>query len=240
MNEYTYELLKTMGPYILATNLLLIAYPIYKMLKKELRCYQTPFLFVFAGITEFMILFGINTFSPNEILYISYPLWVVIFVAPIFSIVIIFGDYEFSIGSKILIFFVFLIIEALFFVASLIITKDGAVCLFYISSTFYSVGPIECLIGCLILKKHSILPILNLFVLLCYNIIGIIINPLLFNYFVFLHFAGCISCFAQIIIYFIFRSGKKNQDTYQTYQTYQTQYLTNQVENIPQEPLYTP
>lgn len=228
----SFELLTLIRIYIFDANLILIALPIYKMIKRKIRCYQTPFLFVFALIADNLTWLGTYIFIDRDIASKYYNLWIGVAVALIISIAIIFGDHEFSIGIKIVILFVFLIIETLFFLAPLVIKKDGIKYISYILVALYTIGPIECLIGSLILKKHSILPILNLFLLFSFNALGI--YPFVFEYLVIIRDVGFISCFIQIVVYFVLRRRRINKNSSHS------ESFSNQVENIPSEPLCSP
>lgn len=233
MSEETRDPLDDIRSYILVTNLLLIAYPIYKMFKKNLRCYYTPFLFVFGGATECFLLFGEFAFSSTRELNIFYVTWIFVCLSPIVSIVIIFGDSEFSKKTKIKILCIFLAIEILFFLSPLVI-KDKSKYLFYICITIYSLGPIECFIWCLKLKDERILPIFSSVLLLGYDIVPFITYRSRFNYLIFILFVGCASCFAQLLTYFLLFSARKYQESSQT------EHLSKQVDNISPDSLYEP
>ena len=112
------------------------------------------------------------------------------------------------------------------------IKKDGIKYISYILVALYTIGPIECLIGSLILKKHSILPILNLFLLFSFNALGI--YPFVFEYLVIIRDVGFISCFIQIVVYFVLRRRRINKNSSHS------ESFSNQVENIPSEPLCSP
>ena len=99
----SFELLTLIRIYIFDANLILIALPIYKMIKRKIRCYQTPFLFVFALIADNLTWLGTYIFIDRDIASKYYNLWIGVAVALIISIAIIFGDHEFSIGIKIVI-----------------------------------------------------------------------------------------------------------------------------------------
>ena len=194
---------------IMAVNLIILVLPIYKMIKKEIRCYQTPFLFVFAGTAEFLLHLGVLIFLTN--IPSTYGIEVVsimISIIMIFVLAIIFGDQEFSIGIKFLILLGFLALESLFFLASLMTPPQGLIYFLYIIYSLFSIGPIECLIGCIICKKYSILPILNLFLLLVFNILRVIAT-ISYSYIFILYIIGGVSCLAQIILYFVFKATRK-------------------------------
>ena len=220
---------------ILGINLLVIILPIYKMVKKQIRCYQTPFLFVFAAMAEYLYNLGPTVFkknsdnSDNPILE-----YIIIGVVLLFALAIIFGDQVLPFWGKCLILLGFLGLESPFFLASLI-TAEISTYFKYVFYFIFSIGPIECLIGCIVNKNYTILPILNLFLLLCYNIVfGITYN----FYFItkdlvlfIMTIVGGVSCIIQIILYFVYRANRKNEDPLQT------DKIVYQVMNLEEQPL---
>lgn len=212
MNKFdTITFLNTLESYISYGNLVLVALPIYKMIKGQIRCYQTPFLFVFAVMAYNLSFIGATIFLGKTIIEpIVYTKWIITVITLLISISIIFGDQEISIGIKILIFFVFLAIEAIFFCAPLII-KDRIIELaYYMYLTLYSIGSFECFIGSLILKQHFIIPILNVILMLCHNIISI--YPFTLIYEKIICIIGIILCFFQIVTYLVLRKKENNKE----------------------------
>lgn len=194
---------------IIGLNLLSVGFPILKMFKKEIRCYQTPFIFVFFVTSEFFLHLGY--FIKTDIPVASY-FWVYIILAIEISImsIIIFGDPEFKIFVKLICFATFILLEILCFFIPYIALNSYPI-IEYIMWLVQTIGPIECTMSCVYYNKYYIIPIVNVFLLLIVNVFRAI-SLWYTSYMYFANMGGGISCIAQIILYFVFRASRYNEE----------------------------
>ena len=139
---------------IIGLNLLLVGLPIFKMFKKEIRCYQTPFIFVLFVTSEFSLHLG---FFIKSGFPISSYFWVYIILAIEITIVslIIFGDWEFKILVKLICFATFILLEILCFFIPYIALYSYSI-IEYIMWLVQTIGPIECTMSCVYYNKYYI------------------------------------------------------------------------------------
>ena len=131
---------------------------IFKVYTKQIRWYQTPFIFIFFCLIEnlltlgFGILYSFNYFEDQAQFWFSFILEVILINT------IIFIDSQLRIILKILLFFIFLVLSTFF----LLISKIADIDLIVREQVFnivYSAGTIECSINAIIKKQFDLIPL---------------------------------------------------------------------------------
>ena len=212
INRYDEGVCFILSNVIMLINIMFVLFPLSKEYKNEIRWYQTPFVFVIFFTGEGMINIGtlilINSPFSSAYIYIG-----VVVIGLIFTIFIIFFDQQATICKKTEIFFCCLAILIFLFLCPLFSLKAYFYFLLIVM-IIYSIGPVECLIGTFIYKKYDIIPIMNVFTNSLFNILRIV-SFIGYGLIYIINIIGLIFCIAQIIVYFVYRSKRDNQNTIQ-------------------------